>query len=383
MRCCQRTFKTIGYCVFLSSVVALTPSALQGADESKPTSTRLTTQIPWESVGASVSEVSPTRTKGVHVPWDPNSFGETKRNASSSPSGGVPSTEDNSSRRSQSLLPTVVPTLTSSSGIAWPTDQPAVLMSMAVLPRSESASDIAEDFDATGVSFSDSFLASSRGSPVRVPSPTSEVIAILPVTRLVSSDSGNLTGGSTFELADYTGRLKSAEALFGNLKIDNDFRNQALEPLETLRTTHGEYSEGAFWNPDVFTWATPAFYHRPLYFEQINFERYGIGPRRCVQPFYSGLHFFASIAVFPYKLWTQHPHEKVYSLGHQRPGDYPYYQRRALLGQSSPGEIHHYWDDTSGYSEFTPTYQSSSLPSGEYHALRSAEPLTGEYSPYE
>lgn len=152
-----------------------------------------------------------------------------------------------------------------------------------------------------------------------------------------------------FDTANYTGPMKEATSLFANLEIKNDYRQVAQATAEPVRSSRLEDGTLSFWTLHPFTWASPSFYHRPLYFEQVNLERYGKGPRCCLQPTYSSLHFFGSIAVLPYKLMTQHPHERAFTLGHHRPGDCVPYQRRSWLGQSSLGETMLYWDESSGY----------------------------------
>jgi len=76
----------------------------------------------------------------------------------------------------------------------------------------------------------------------------------------------------------------------------------------------------------VYTWAAPAMFHHPLYFEQVNLERYGQGHHHAVQPVLSAAHFFATIPKLPYHVATAPPSEKVYTLGHYRPGDCAPYQ---------------------------------------------------------
>jgi hypothetical protein len=59
--------------------------------------------------------------------------------------------------------------------------------------------------------------------------------------------------------------------------------------------------------------------HKPLYFEEVQLERYGhtAGPVR--QPFISGAHFFVNLAALPYKMAINPPHECQYALGYYRP----------------------------------------------------------------
>ncbi|MCC6509711.1 MAG: hypothetical protein IT423_11420, partial [Pirellulaceae bacterium] len=103
------------------------------------------------------------------------------------------------------------------------------------------------------------------------------------------------------------------------------------------------------WATESYTWYTPVFSHHPVYFEQPNLERYGIGTYRVLQPAASSAHFFSSIALLPYKALTQHPCERVYTLGYDRPGNCAAYQGRPWLGQSSLGEVFKVWNPYSGY----------------------------------
>ena len=68
-------------------------------------------------------------------------------------------------------------------------------------------------------------------------------------------------------------------------------------------------------------WSATCMRHRPLYFEEINAERYGYtccDP--CLQPLVSAGHFFATIPTLPYQMFAQPPCQCTYTLGHYRPG---------------------------------------------------------------
>lgn len=68
------------------------------------------------------------------------------------------------------------------------------------------------------------------------------------------------------------------------------------------------------------SWEAPALCHGPLYFEEINLERYGHHVP-VVQPILSAAHFFGRLPALPY-LWGAKPrHGCYYTLGHYRPGD--------------------------------------------------------------
>jgi hypothetical protein len=60
--------------------------------------------------------------------------------------------------------------------------------------------------------------------------------------------------------------------------------------------------------------------HKPLYFEDVQLERYGHEWGPFAQPVISSAHFFGNIAVLPYKMGIHPPNECQYSLGYYRPG---------------------------------------------------------------
>jgi hypothetical protein len=74
------------------------------------------------------------------------------------------------------------------------------------------------------------------------------------------------------------------------------------------------------WIPSAYLWTASALCHKPLYFEEVQLERYGhtAGPIRG--PLISGAHFFVNIAALPYKMAINPPHECQYALGYYRPG---------------------------------------------------------------
>lgn len=78
------------------------------------------------------------------------------------------------------------------------------------------------------------------------------------------------------------------------------------------------YNRG--WMPSTVAWHASALCHKPLYFEQVQHERYGhsAGPFR--QPFVDGAHFFGSAIMLPYKMALDAPWECEYALGYYRPG---------------------------------------------------------------
>lgn len=75
------------------------------------------------------------------------------------------------------------------------------------------------------------------------------------------------------------------------------------------------------WEPSKITWKASNLMHKPLYFEEVNLERYGHTAGPILQPVISSAHFFANIAVLPYKMGVHLPNECQYALGYYRPGD--------------------------------------------------------------
>ncbi len=75
------------------------------------------------------------------------------------------------------------------------------------------------------------------------------------------------------------------------------------------------------WTPTTMTYAASNLCHKPLYFQEVNLERYGHTAGPLAQPIISSAHFFLNIAVLPYKMGVHSPHECQYALGYYRPGN--------------------------------------------------------------
>ncbi len=74
------------------------------------------------------------------------------------------------------------------------------------------------------------------------------------------------------------------------------------------------------WPTLSYSWEASAVAHNPLYFEDVNLERYGY-TRGILQPLISGGRFFTSVVFLPYKIVAHPPGELIYPLGYARPGD--------------------------------------------------------------
>ncbi len=75
------------------------------------------------------------------------------------------------------------------------------------------------------------------------------------------------------------------------------------------------------WVPQTYTWKASAICHKPLYFENVQLERYGHSHGPFLQPLKSAAHFFTSLATLPYQTAINPPNECQYALGFYRPGN--------------------------------------------------------------
>jgi hypothetical protein len=99
--------------------------------------------------------------------------------------------------------------------------------------------------------------------------------------------------------------------------------NYAETCWEPFNQSAGPFAGARSWGPSQYLWDATCLCHRPLYFEEINLERYGYGCCECLQPAASAAHFFATVPALPYCMAVECPCECVYTLGHYRPGSCP------------------------------------------------------------
>ncbi len=95
--------------------------------------------------------------------------------------------------------------------------------------------------------------------------------------------------------------------------------NAAAECAERIAPTSDARLAGA-WPATEQHWSATCSRHRPLYFEEINAERYGYTSSYALQPLISAAHFFGTIPALPYKMAIDRPNDCIYTLGHYRPG---------------------------------------------------------------
>ncbi len=90
-------------------------------------------------------------------------------------------------------------------------------------------------------------------------------------------------------------------------------------PEECIVST-GMYPD-RFWSCQTVTWHASNLCHKPLYFENVNLERYGHSAGPLMQPLRSTGHFFVSLLTLPYHTAINPPNECIYALGYYRPGN--------------------------------------------------------------
>ena len=99
-----------------------------------------------------------------------------------------------------------------------------------------------------------------------------------------------------------------------------DLASRRYQHYESATNYGGGQSKG--WASKSYRWHAPSFYHRPLYFEQVNLERYGHYNRNWkLESILSAAHFFGHAAKLPLQLGAYQPCERVYTLGRYRPGN--------------------------------------------------------------
>ena len=73
--------------------------------------------------------------------------------------------------------------------------------------------------------------------------------------------------------------------------------------------------------PITFTWKASNLCYKPLYFEDVQLERYGHYCHPLLQPALSRVRFWLTIPCLPYLIGVDPPNQCVYDLGYYRPGN--------------------------------------------------------------
>jgi hypothetical protein len=150
-----------------------------------------------------------------------------------------------------------------------------------------------------------------------------------PSAPVVQSEAANSSANDPklLSTASMIGPMRDASSTFSRLQIQDDWRAEE----QIIPTGPRVNQESVIWSSMAYTWTSPVFSHRPLYFEQPNLERYGNGPRRIFQPALSSAHFFISAPLVPVKMLYNAPWSDIYTLGEGRPGNLVPWQTHSLI----------------------------------------------------
>lgn len=107
----------------------------------------------------------------------------------------------------------------------------------------------------------------------------------------------------------------SLESVLSRTPNDSAYEKASFQTESRTRPSNEDVS----WNGSFAGWTAPAFYTRPLYFEQPSFERYASNSPEWTRPAISYAQFLGTVPVLPYKLGANSPRSRVYTVGH-----YPY-----------------------------------------------------------
>lgn len=112
-------------------------------------------------------------------------------------------------------------------------------------------------------------------------------------------------------------RAQTVETIDLSIRVDGNMGEDF--PFECA-LGEGNYEERQ-WPEITYMWKASGLCHKPLYFEQVQLERYGHSWGPYTQPIMSGIHFFGTLPILPYKMGLETPNECVYALGYYRPGN--------------------------------------------------------------
>ena len=89
---------------------------------------------------------------------------------------------------------------------------------------------------------------------------------------------------------------------------------------ESCPLNEGPYQRKAP-TPITFTWKASSLCYKPLYFEDVQLERYGHYCSPWLQPALSRVCFLVKIPALPYFIGVDPPNQCIYDLGYYRPGN--------------------------------------------------------------
>lgn len=139
----------------------------------------------------------------------------------------------------------------------------------------------------------------------------------LPVVEVQIRESGRLPKVPTVE--SMLRPDASVERFLSRTPTESAFEKASYLTDSRTRTTDDQTP----WNDSMAGWTAAEFYTHPLYFEQINFERYETSTPAWTRPMVSYAQFLGTIPVLPYKMGTNGPRDRIYTVGHYPHGQLP------------------------------------------------------------
>ncbi len=184
-----------------------------------------------------------------------------------------------------------------------------------------------KDFDITkiNVDSSPSFVEVYKSLGVKSPNTKEGFVASAPIRSWTNLDGEMIAEGKLVDVAKGAAVIERADGkrttyLLRKLSdSDRVYAAQAWGFPITCSLDNGSFASRDFVETTM-TWKATGACHKPLYFEEVQLERYGHEWGPFAQPVISTAHFFGNIAVLPYKMGIHPMNECQYSLGYYRPG---------------------------------------------------------------
>jgi hypothetical protein len=148
--------------------------------------------------------------------------------------------------------------------------------------------------------------------------PILETLSVVSMKKIIDEDKSRQQS-TVRSVADMIGPPVEPSQLFVRSQTTREF----LEGAEFFSQQRREFGPQGLseWSPAGYAWQSPAFCYSPLYFEQINFERYGQGRSTPFAGASSAARFVGHTLILPISMIHNPPWCKECTLGHHRPGD--------------------------------------------------------------
>jgi hypothetical protein len=123
-----------------------------------------------------------------------------------------------------------------------------------------------------------------------------------------------------------TGRLPKVPTVESMMRPDGSTERflsrtpteSAYEKASAVATDRTRSDTETPWVGSRAGWTAPEFYTRPLYFEQVQLERYESSAPAWVRPTVSYSQFLTAIPLLPFKVFATRPRDRVYTVGHHK-----------------------------------------------------------------